>query len=137
MIENVRKLNTADLFEFMRMVKRTGVKDELKKIAKSISENSETPKIEESTNVDTEQVESASKEEKKSLQLEVGIDLAFSIMEVFSNENAEAEIFKFLARPFNCKPEDVSQNELTDTLNKINEVADVQKWMSFFKSATQ
>jgi hypothetical protein len=32
MIENVRKLNTADLFEFMRMVKRTGVKDELKRI---------------------------------------------------------------------------------------------------------
>lgn len=145
MIENVRKLNTSDLFEFMRMVKRTGVKEELKKIAKNIPKKEKLPKLEVvKLTVDTEKavgidpnVTAELVEEKKSIQAEVGIELAFSIMEIFSNKNAEDEIYKFLARPFQCESKDVAENDLMDTIEKLKDVADAGKWASFFKLATQ
>lgn len=118
MIKEIRKLNTGDLFEFMRMVKRTGVKEELKKATKG-EKNEKDPLNNEKA------------------QIETGMDLAFSIFEIFSNEKSEDEIFKFLARPFQCTPKDVQENDLTDTVEKILEIADIQKWKSFFKLATQ
>ena len=134
MIENVRKLNTADLFEFMRMVKRTGVKDELKKVAKNMPKKEKQPKL---TVVGNEETEKTEIVQEKPSQAEVGIDLAFSIMEIFSNKNAEDEIYKFIARPFQCDPKEVAENDLMDTIEKLKDVADAQKWASFFKSATQ
>lgn len=134
MIENVRKLNTADLFEFMRMVKRTGVKDELKKVAKNMPKKEKQPKMALVENVAAEKPEVVP---EKPSQAEVGIDLAFSVMEIFSNQNAEDEIYKFIARPFQCTPEEVAENDLMDTIEKLKDVADAQKWASFFKSATQ
>lgn len=134
MIENVRKLNTADLFEFMRMVKRTGVKDELKKVAKSMPKKEKQPKLALVENGEAEKPEVVP---EKPSQAEVGIDLAFSVMEIFSNQNAEDEIYKFIARPFQCTPEEVAENDLMDTIEKLKDVADAGKWASFFKSATQ
>lgn len=134
MIENVRKLNTADLFEFMRMVKRTGVKDELKKVAKNMPKKEKQPKL---ALVENEAAEKSKVVPEKPSQAEVGIDLAFSVMEIFSNQNAEDEIYKFIARPFQCTPEEVAENDLMDTIEKLKDVADAQKWASFFKSATQ
>ncbi|AFA49825.1 hypothetical protein [Acetobacterium woodii] len=134
MIENVRKLNTADLFEFMRMVKRTGVKDELKKIAKNIPKKEKQPKL---ALVENEEGEKTEVVQEKPSQAEVGIDLAFSVMEIFANKKAEDEIYAFIARPFQCKPEEVAENDLMDTIEKLKDVADAQKWASFFKSATQ
>ncbi|PKM71293.1 MAG: hypothetical protein CVU92_09160 [Firmicutes bacterium HGW-Firmicutes-17] len=134
MIENVRKLNTADLFEFMRMVKRTGVKDELKKIAKNIPKKDKQPKL---ALVENEEAEKTEIVTEKLSQAEVGIDLAFSVMEIFANKKAEDEIYAFIARPFQCAPEEVGENDLMDTIEKLKDVADAQKWASFFKSATQ
>lgn len=134
MIENVRKLNTADLFEFMRMVKRTGVKDELKKVAKNMPKKEKKPQL---TVVGDEEAENPEIVQEKPSQAEVGIDLAFSVMEIFSNKNAEDEIYKFIARPFQCSPEEVADNDLMDTIEKLKDVADASKWASFFKSATQ
>jgi len=134
MIENVRKLNTADLFEFMRMVKRTGVKDELKKVAKNMPKKEKQPKL---ALVENEAAEKPEVVPEKPSQAEVGIDLAFSVMEIFSNQNAEDEIYKFIARPFQCTPEEVAENDLMDTIEKLKDVADAGKWASFFKSATQ
>ena len=134
MIENVRKLNTADLFEFMRMVKRTGVKDELKKVAKNMPKKEKQPKL---TVVGNEETDKPEIVQEKPSQAEVGIDLAFSIMEIFSNKNAEDEIYKFIARPFQCDPKEVAENDLMDTIEKLKDVADAGKWASFFKSATQ
>lgn len=134
MIENVRKLNTADLFEFMRMVKRTGIKDELKKVAKNMPKKEKQPKL---ALVENEEAEKTEIVNEKPSQAEVGIELAFSVMEIFSNQNAEDEIYKFIARPFQCTPEEVAENDLMDTIEKLKDVADAQKWASFFKSATQ
>ncbi len=134
MIENVRKLNTADLFEFMRMVKRTGVKDEIKKLAKNMPKKEKPPKL---TEVGDEVAETPEVVQEKPSQAEVGIDLAFSVMEIFSNKKAEDEIYKFIARPFQCTPEEVAENDLMDTIENLKEVADAQKWASFFKSAIQ
>ncbi|URN83486.1 hypothetical protein [Acetobacterium wieringae] len=135
MIENVRKLNTADLFEFMRMVKRTGVKDELKKVAKNIPKKEKKPQLKVVEDGDDNSPELIVQEAPS--QAEVGIDMAFSVMEIFSNKNAEEEIYAFIARPFQCTPEEVAENDLMDTIEKLKEVADAQKWASFFKSATQ
>ncbi len=135
MIENVRKLNTADLFEFMRMVKRTGVKDELKKVAKNMPKKEKTPQLKVVEEGDDNSPELIVKEAPS--QAEVGIDLAFSVMEIFANQKAEAEIYAFIARPFQCTPEEVAENDLMDTIEKLKDVADAQKWASFFKSATQ
>ena len=134
MIENVRKLNTADLFELMRMVKRTGVKDELKKVAKKMPKKEKQPQLVVVGNEETDKSEIV---QEKPSQAEVGIDLAFSIMEIFSNKNAEDEIYKFIARPFQCTPKEVAENDLMDTIEKLKDVADAGKWASFFKSATQ
>jgi|GEM_PF-2639094 hypothetical protein len=135
MIENVRKLNTADLFEFMRMVKRTGVKDELKKVAKSMPKKEKKPQLKVVEESDDNSPELIVKEAPS--QAEVGIDLAFSVMEIFANKKAEEEIYAFIARPFQCAPEEVAENDLMDTIEKLKDVADAQKWASFFKSATQ
>jgi len=135
MIENVRKLNTADLFEFMRMVKRTGVKDELKKVAKNMPKKEKKPQLKVVEDGDDNSQELIVKEAPS--QAEVGIDLAFSVMEIFANKKAEEEIYAFIARPFQCTPEEVAENDLMDTIEKLKDVADAQKWASFFKSATQ
>lgn len=135
MIENVRKLNTADLFEFMRMVKRTGVKDEIKKLAKNMQKKEKKPQLKVVKEGDDNSLEPIVQEAPS--QAEVGIEMAFSIMEIFSNQNAEEEIYAFIARPFQCDPEEVAENDLMDTIEKLKEVADAQKWASFFKSATQ
>ena len=135
MIENVRKLNTADLFEFMRMVKRTGVKDELKKVAKNRPKKEKKPQLKVVEDGDDNSQELIVKEAPS--QAEVGIDLAFSVMEIFANKKAEEEIYAFIARPFQCTPEEVAENDLMDTIEKLKDVADAQKWASFFKSATQ
>jgi len=134
MIENVRKLNTADLFEFMRMVKRTGVKDELKKVAKNMPKKEKQPKL---ALVENEETENPEIVQEKPSQAEIGIDLAFSVMEIFSDKKAEDEIYKFIARPFQCEPKEVAENDLMDTIEKLKDVADAKKWASFFKSATQ
>lgn len=135
MIENVRKLNTADLFEFMRMVKRTGVKDEIKKLAKNMPKKEKKPQLKVVEAGDDNAPELIVQEAPT--QAEVGIEMAFSVMEIFANKKAEDEIYKFIARPFQCTPEEVAENDLMDTIEKLKEVADAQKWASFFKSATQ
>lgn len=135
MIENVRKLNTADLFEFMRMVKRTGVKDELKKVAKNMPKKEKKPQLKVVEEGDDNSPELIVQEVPS--QAEVGIEMAFAIMEIFANQKAEAEIYAFIARPFQCTSEEVAENDLMDTIEKLKEVADAQKWASFFKSATQ
>lgn len=135
MIENVRKLNTADLFEFMRMVKRTGVKDELKKVAKNMPKKEKKPQLKVVEEGDDNSPELIVQEAPS--QAEVGIEIAFAIMEIFANQKAENEIYAFIARPFQCTSEEVAENDLMDTIEKLKEVADAQKWASFFKSATQ
>lgn len=135
MIENVRKLNTADLFEFMRMVKRTGVKDEIKKLAKNMQKKEKKTPLKVLEEGDDNSPELIVQETPS--QAEVGIEMAFSIMEIFADKKAEAEIYAFIARPFQCTPEEVAENDLMDTIENLKEVADAQKWASFFKSATQ
>lgn len=135
MIENVRKLNTADLFEFMRMVKRTGVKDEIKKLAKNMQKKEKKTPLKVLKEGDDNSQELIVQEAPS--QTEVGIEMAFSVMEIFANQKAEKEIYAFIARPFQCTPEEVAENDLMDTIEKLKDVADAQKWASFFKSATQ
>lgn len=109
----VRKMNTADLFNFLRLVKKIGIKDDLKGVVSKFSG------------------------EHKATQSEIGLDVAFAIMEVFADKKAEEEIYNFLAGPFQCKAEDIKNNDLADTIQKITEIADVEMWKSFFKKATQ
>ena len=109
----VRKMNTSDLFDFLRLVKKIGIKDDLKGVVSKFTAN------------------------KEATQAEIGVDVAFAIMEIFSDNKAEEEIYNFLSKPFQCAPEDVKNNDLTDTIQKITEIADVEMWKSFFKKATQ
>ena len=93
---NVRKMNTSDLFDFLRLVKKIGIKDDLKGVVSKFTGD-------------------------KATQAEIGVDAAFAIMEIFADKKAEEEIYNFLSKPFQCAPEDVKNNDLTDTIQKITD----------------
>lgn len=85
----MRKLNVSDAFELSRTVKALGVKENIKAAAKADD------------------------------QWEGGFEVIWSLFDLATEKNAEKEIYKFLARPFEMKPEDVESMDLTELIEKL------------------
>lgn len=108
----MRKLQTTDIFAACRMLSKIGVREEIREVAM---------KAEESKN--------------KKIRVEMGFDLMFGILEKATKENAENEIYQFLAGIFECDPDEIRVMDPLELLEKLKEVADFEKWKSFFKIA--
>lgn len=105
----MRKLNTSDVFAFTRLVKEIGLKEEIKNI---------TAKVAEETDVKT-----------------LGLDIIFTLIEKFSEVNSENALYEFLSRPLEISKEEVGTMDLFELVEKIMQIADVEKWKTFLKLA--
>lgn len=104
----MRNLQTKDIFNASRLIKSLGIKEEIKNFcmkATTIKDlNSE----------------------------EFGFDLLYLIFDKSTEEQAEKEIYTFIASFFECSPEEIAEMDPCEMLDKCLEVADVEKWKSFF-----
>ena len=106
----MRKLKTADIFSATRLICAIGVREEVQEVAKR-AEESNTKKI----------------------KMDLGFDLFFGIIEKATKKESEKEIYMFIADIFECKWEEVRDMDPFVLMDKLEEVADLEKWKNFFK----
>ena len=100
----MRKLQNTDVFTFGRIISKANLREEFKNI--SISKD---------TDVET-----------------LGFDILFAIFTHCSEKEVEDEIFVFLSDLFEEPIEVVEKMDPIDTMEKLKEVADWEKWKTFF-----
>ena len=105
----MRQLNTGDLFKAARLIRKIGIKEDLKTFAEGI------------------------KADQK--QEEVGFDLLMLIFERATDETSEKLIYEFLSGPFEVTLDEVKEMELFALVESLFQVADVEKWKGFFQGA--
>ena len=100
----MRKLQNQDVFAFGRIIRKANLKEEIKKISLDANTNAES----------------------------YGFDLLFAIFTNCSDVAVENEIYLFLASLFEEDVETVKQGEPLETFEKLKNIADWEKWKSFF-----
>lgn len=103
----MRNLQTQDIFSACRLLTKIGVREEIRNVAKAA-------------------------EETKTVQFDIGFDLMFGILEKATQENAENEIYKFIADLFECDPEEVRKMKPIDLFKDLEKVANIEEWKNFF-----
>lgn len=103
----MRQLNTGDLFKAARLIRKMGIKEDLKVFAEGINSDQK--------------------------QEEVGIDLLMLIFERATDEASEQLIYEFLAGPFETTADGVKEMELFTMVENLFKVADIEKWKGFFR----
>lgn len=106
----MRGLKTSDIFSACRLLSAIGIREEIKEVAKQAEEG-----------------------KAKKAQFDIGFDLLFGVIEKATTEGAEKEIYKFIADLFECDWESVRDMDPIELLDKLEQVADLDKWKSFFK----
>ena len=107
----MRNLNFGDMFQLARIIKKLKIKDELKDITSNITE--------------------------KSNKMEIGMDLMYAIFDKATEKQTEQEIYKFLSRPFEVKPEEVEKMDLFEVVENFSKVANLEEWKVFLKQAVK
>lgn len=102
----MRKLQAKDLFEFSRLVKQIGIKEELK----SVCMNSNTMQD----------------------VYESGFEILYGIFDKATEQQAEKKLFEFFSKVFEMPMEEVEEMDPVEFINAILQVANVEKWKSFF-----
>lgn len=106
----MRGLRTSDLFDACRLVKKIGIREEIKEIARQAEEN-----------------------KGKRIKVDFGVDLIFGVIEKATTENSEKDIYDFIANILGCGWEDVRDCDPCELLDKLEQVANFEKWKNFFK----
>lgn len=107
----MRNLETGDVFAFVRLTKKIGITQNLKELIMS------------KDNIQDLTAES------------FGYDLIFLLFDAAAEEKAEGEVYKFLAGPLEMSAEEIKKTDPIELLEMLKQVADVEKWKSFFTSA--
>lgn len=109
----MRKLETGDVFAFVRMTKKIGITEELKEMI-------------------------LSKDSIQELTAEsFGYDLIFLLFDKAAEENSENELYKFLSGPMEMQPEEVKKTDPVELMEMLKELAEPEKWKSFFTQASK
>lgn len=106
----VRKLNASDIMACMRLLNQIGIKEDIKALAK------------ESANVKD--------------VWDKGFDAIFQIYEKAVSEENEQYTFGFISRFFDCDWKEIAAMDPVELLEQIKEIAEAEKWKSFFKSVS-
>ena len=106
----MRSLKTSDIFSACRVLSAIGVHEEIREVAMKAEEN-----------------------KGKKVKVDMGFDLLFGILEKATQENAEKEIYKFIADIFECDWVAVRDMDPIELLDGLEQVADIEKWKNFFK----
>lgn len=104
----MRKLKTKDVFTAGRMIKKMGIKEELK-IALT---------------------------NERTSRENVGFEVMNEIFEKAVEQESEQLIYEFLAGPFECDPKDVEDMELLQMVEGLKYCGDVEAWKVFFKGVS-
>ncbi|MCR1953004.1 hypothetical protein NSA50_18550 [Clostridium sp. DSM 100503] len=107
----MRNLQTKDIFSMARLIISLNLKDELKNIANKI--------------------------EKDSRIEDIGYEIVFTILGKCTEKESEKKIYEFLAGPLEVKPKDIESMELFELVEKIIEIASIDKWKDFLSKASQ
>lgn len=107
----MRKLQTKDVFNALRIIKKAELKEELKPFIKQVAES------------------------KDKLALEdVGIDGILTVFEILVEKKAEQGVYDFLAGPFEMESKEVEAMELNNLVEKLKELAGENNLKVFFTS---
>ena len=90
----MRNLLTADLFKAVRVIKASGLKEEIKPILEKASEN----------DVDVRGI---------------GIEAIMTAVGALAESGVEKQLYEFLAGPFEMDPKDVAQLDIVDLCKNI------------------
>ena len=105
----MRKLKTTDVFEALRLIQKSGLKQQL------------VPVIEQIAN--------------EGLSMErAGITGILTVFEVFAEKKCEDLIYQFLAGPFCCTPKEVGDWDLDTLAANLTKLAEENNLRSFFTS---
>ncbi len=100
----MRKLQNSDIFAFGRILTKANLKEEIKKVSIGNEKDVEA----------------------------IGFDLLFTVFTNCSDKAVEEEIYSFFASIFETDVEEVKKMDPIETFEKISQVADWEKWKSFF-----
>lgn len=103
----MRSLQTQDIFSLARVLKEADIVEVIKNIDKTQDER------------------------------QVGMSVIFEIVGNCADEYCEEKIYKFLAGPFEMTEKEVRELDLEELIDKIFEIASVEKWKSFLSKASQ
>lgn len=107
----MRALNNSDLFAFVRLVKKAKITDKIKELTLSINNINE---------INTESF---------------GYDVMFAIIEAAAEKESEQAVYEFLSGPLEMTTEELALADPVETIEKVMQIADVEKWKTFFTSA--
>lgn len=105
----MKKLQTSDVFSAMRIVKASGIRDELKPIFIKAADG------------------------KHSVE-DIGIEAILTVIEAASGTKVEKAIYEFLSAPFEMSVEDVASLQLDCFMANLKELAKENDIAGFFKS---
>ena len=105
----MKTLGMEEVFAAGRLLMKIGVREEIRSVAKQAEEN-----------------------KTKRVQVDMGFDLLFGILEKAVQENAEKEIYIFIANLLECDPDDVRRMPPLDLFKQLEQVASIEEWKNFF-----
>lgn len=107
----MRKLKTSDVPVLCRCLKKLGVKDQFKSIAKEANTLQEA--------------------------WDRGFDLIWNLFDVATEPEGEGAIYEFLAGPFEMTPAEVCDLDLDQLLDNLQQLASENNLANFFKFAAK
>jgi hypothetical protein len=107
----MRKLKTRDVFAFARCLKKIGAKDRIQTAAQEANTVKDVWAF--------------------------GFDMMWDIFDVATEADAEMELYKFFAGPFETTPEGVADMDLDELQAGLKQLAEENNLLSFFKSAAK
>ena len=107
----MRKLETRDVFDACRLVKKLGLKEKFKAVAEEASNAQDV--------------------------FDKGYDLIWDLFDTATEQKSEAEIYAFLAGPLEMTPEEVSRLHLDSLMDCLQQMAAENDLARFFKSAAR
>lgn len=110
----MRKFNTSDVFKLARILKTSNIKEQIGTI------------IENSKQVD--------KKDDKAVE-NLGIDIAFKLIECCSGEATEQELYRLLGGVLEIKPKQVELMEVNDLIENVKLIIKENDITSFFNTA--
>ena len=105
----MKTLGMDNLFSAARLLLKIGVRDEI-----------------------IETVKRAQESKVQRIQIDMGFDLFCGILEKAVHENAEQEIYIWIADLFECDPNEVRRMKPIECFNKLEQAASFEEWKDFF-----
>lgn len=107
----MRKLITSDVFNMLRIIKKSNLKEELRPYFRLAAEGT--------LNIQ-----------------DIGIETILGLMEIMSEQRSEDAIYEFLAGPFAMNPEEVAKLDLDTLVNLLSQLAKENDLKVFMKAVS-